>query len=57
MMQLGCDGVFVGSGICESNLIQTYKAYAYVSPLWRPSQASTSHRTGRYTLQQPRRFG
>ena len=22
MMQLGCDGVFVGSGICESNLIR-----------------------------------
>ena len=37
MMQLGCDGVFVGSGICEFGSYQMSNKHAYGSPLRRPS--------------------
>lgn len=67
MMQLGCDGVFVGSGICMSSSLPifpfTFSASLTLLVVWensligRPCQACTSYRPSCNPLQQPSGIG
>lgn len=58
MMQLGCDGVFVGSGIVSRrcyriHVHQLTAASRSIVRLGQPRSASQGHRPGHYPLQQP----